>query len=462
MEKNRKKSGAVWLCMLFLLGIMLTACGQNEGDGAGEAANGGSPDPTPPVQGEGGKAPEPPQPVTITFFESSSGRSEEWFMEPYGNAIQNKFPHVTVQFRYTQKINDENVGLAQIITSGDNNIDVIMSSVGSFIPTVIDNGLQYDHSELIKKHNYDISNLDPTPIQLMEQLSNGGLWGLPVAASANVIVYNREIFERFGVDFPRDNMSWDEVYDLARVLTRTEGDINYRGFVASHSHVALVNQLSASYIDPQTNKPLLSKDPRWATHSQNLFRFHQIAGNEVNAQTVGQAHAQFTTEKVAAMYVNSLDATFLNPETFGIDMDAVGMPYYSDLPGIGSQLYPTYFSITNTSVNKDAAFEALAWLTSDEFQLDRAKKGLTPVVKNPEIRNAIGQDLPYLQGRNALAFLPERPAEPSILTPFNAMANAEFLLQMRKYLIGEIDLNTMLRQADEIIESKIEEALANQ
>lgn len=449
---------------VLLLALIMVGCGGND------QANGGNqgtttPPPSSSQDGNGAKTPtsetpKAPEPVTITFFESSSGRSVEWFMEPYGDAIQKKFPHVTVNFRFTQKINDENVGLAQIIASGDNNIDVLMSSVGSFIPTVIDNGLQFDHSDLIKKHNYDLNRLDPTPVQLMEQLSGGGLWGLPVTASANALVYNREIFEKFGVDFPRDEMTWDEVYDLARVLTRTEGDMKYRGFVASHSHVALVNQLSASYVDPATNKPLLSKDPRWAVHAQNLQRFHQIPGNEVDAKTVGLAHAQFTVDKVAAMYVNSLDATFLNPDTFGIDMDAVQMPYYSDRPGVGSQLYPTYFSVTNNSANKDAAFEVIAWLTSDEFQLERAKKGITPVVKNTAIRDAIGQDLPYLQGRNAKAFLPTNPAEPSMLTPFNTIANTQFLLELRKYIIGEIDLNTMLRQADEVIENKIAEALS--
>lgn len=459
MKDLKKQMKLLLWGTLLLFIIIAAACGNASQQGDGNTVQ-------PPPVSQGGEqtpnvTPDQPKPVTLTFFESSSGRSEEWFMEPYGNAIQTKFPHVTVKFRFSQKVNDENIGLPQIIASDDNDIDIIMSSVGSFIPTIIDNALEFDHSELIKKYNYDLNRLDSTPVELMGQLSNGGLWGLPVTASANAIVYNREIFDKFGVDYPQDNMTWDELYDLARVLTRTEDDIRYRGFVASHSHVALVNQLSASYVDPVTNRSLISSDPRWAVHSQNMFRFHQIPGNEVDSTSVGAAHAQFTTEKIAAMYVNSLDATFLNPETFGIDMDAVQMPHYADLPGVGSQLYPTYFSITNSSVNKDASFEVIAWLTSDEFQLQRARRGITPVLNSVEIREAIGQEVDYLQGRNAQAFLPINPASPSILTPFNTVANTQFLLEIRKYITGQIDLNTMLRQADEAINSKIDEALAN-
>jgi multiple sugar transport system substrate-binding protein len=263
------------------------------------------------------------------------------------------------------------------------------------------------------------------------------------------------------VPFPKDGMTWDETFELAKKMTRKEDNVQYRGFVASHSHMALVNQLSASYVDPQTHKALFVSDPRWAKHAQNLRRFHEIPGNEVDAKTVGAAHTQFTVEKTAAMYVNSLDATFLNPDTYGIDMDAVSLPEYSDLRGVGSQLYPTYMSVINSSKNKDAAFEVIACMTSEEYQLIRAKRGLTPIHKSQAVRNALGQDLPYLQGRNPKAFVPQKPAAPSKLTEFNTMANTQFLLELRKYLIGEVDLNTMLRQTDEVVNQKIAEMKAN-
>jgi len=399
--------------ILVMVSAMLSACGGAGGSGSSGSSSGGD---ASGKQEAASPAPTAKEPVTLTFFESSSGRSVQWFMDLYGNSIEKKFPNVKVDFKFTQKVNDKNIGLKEMIASGDNNIDVIVTSTGSFIPTIMDNGLQFDHSELIKKTKFDLSRLDPTPIQLMQELSGGGILGLPVTATANTLVYNREIFNKFGVSYPKDGMTWDEVYELAKKLTRKDNDISYRGFVASYSHVALVNQLSASYVDPATDKTLFSSDPRWAKHAQNLRRFFEIPGNEVDAKSVGGAHVQFTVDKVAAMYVNSLDATFLNPATFGIDMDAVQMPEYSDLRGVGSQLYPTYFSIINTSKKKEEAFEVIAWLTSEEWQLERAKQGFTPIVTSAKVRDAIGQDLPYLQGRNAKAFLPAKPAAPSKLT----------------------------------------------
>lgn len=435
--------------LLAFLAASVTACSGGSG-GSGTAGNTGGNNTDTDKQ--------KPEPVTLTFFEPSSGASVDWFMGLYGNDIQKKFPHIKVEFKFAQKINDKTVGLQEMIASGSNDIDVIVTSVGSLIPTIIDNGLEFDHSELIKNNKYDMSKLDPTPIQLLQELSGGRILGLPVGTTANTLVYNKDLFDKFGVEYPKDGMTWDEVYNLAVKMTRTDSGVNYRGFVASHSHVALVNQFSASYVDPVTKKALFSSNPDWAKHSQNLKRFHEIPGNEVDAKTVGLAHAQFTTEKTAAMYVNSLDATFLNPQTFGINMDAISMPVYKELPGVGSQLYPNYFSIINSSKKKDAAFQVLAYLSSEEWQLERAKKGFTPIVKSETVRNAIGQDLPYLKGKNAKAFTPANPAKPSKLTEFNASANSLFLAELRKYIIGDVDLNTMLRKTDEVVNAKIAES----
>ncbi len=448
----------VLLAGMFFLILFVSACG-----GAEKAVEDSSPvnqssNKNAETVTETEKELEPAEPVTITFYEGSSGRSKEWFMDLYGNDIEEKFPHVTTEFRYMQQVNDKMVGLAELIASGENNIDIVITSTGSIIPHLIESGLAYDHSELIAKHNYDLSKINSTPIEQLKALTNGQIVGLPITATANALVYNVDLFDQFGVEYPQDGMFWDEVYDLAVRMTRTADGRQYRGFAASHSHVALVNQLSASYVDPETKQALFATDPRWVTHSQNMKRFHDIPGNEVDASTVGAAHAQFYSEQIAAMYVNSLDATWLDPAKGVPNADAVQMPFYKELPGVGSQLYPTYFSVTSTSKKKDEAFQVIAWLTSDEYQMERAKRGFTPISTNPAVREAIGADLPYLEGKNPQAFLPQNPAAPSILTPYNAMANLEFLLKLREYMIGEIDdVNTMLRETAEIVNAKIAE-----
>jgi ABC-type glycerol-3-phosphate transport system substrate-binding protein len=433
--------------VLPLIAVILAACGNGTDGRQGESS--------PVMTSE--KTVGNSEPITLTFLEPSTGRSKEWFMEPFGDAIEKKFPNIKVNFVFGTKVNDKYYGLPEMLVAGENNIDVLMTSVGSFIPNVLDNGLQYDMSGLIKQNNYDLSKLENGPIDLMRQISGGGLYGLPVSASTATLIYNRAIFDKFGVAYPKNGMSWDETYELARKVTRTDNGKAYRGFVVSFEHLALTNQLSASYIDPKTNKAMFNSDDKWAKHSQNFQRFFQIPGNEVDDKTItlSSMHKAFTVDQTAAMYVNAFDPSILNPGPDKLDLDAVTLPQYSDLPGVGSQLYPSYFSVTNMSKHKEEAFQVIAWLTGDEFQMERAKKGFLPVVKSPSVRNALGQDVVYLKGRNAKAFLPEKAASPSLQSKFNRTADVEFQSQIYTYVLGKVDLNTMLRTTTEEVNKKI-------
>jgi multiple sugar transport system substrate-binding protein len=81
-----------------------------------------------------------------------------------------------------------------------------------------------------------------------------------IAASDNVtyagdfvLMYNKEIFDKFNIAFPTDGMTWDQAYAMAVKLTRQDGGVNYRGFGTPNS-VWYNNQLSLQIVNPKTNK----------------------------------------------------------------------------------------------------------------------------------------------------------------------------------------------------------------
>lgn len=71
-------------------------------------------------------------------------------------------------------------------------------------------------TELIKKHNLDLGRLEPVLVDSMKKMGNGEIWALPTGTATNVIIYNKDIFDKFGVDYPTDGMTWDEFYELAK------------------------------------------------------------------------------------------------------------------------------------------------------------------------------------------------------------------------------------------------------
>lgn len=114
--------------------------------------------------------------------------------------------------------------LTELITTGET-IDLIEISIGQQNSHLVNFDLQYDLSELIKMYNYDTSLLEPTTLEIQRQSSDGGIYGLPITTWATVLFYNKEIFDKFGHAYPEENMTWDELYDMARALTRVDEDI---------------------------------------------------------------------------------------------------------------------------------------------------------------------------------------------------------------------------------------------
>jgi multiple sugar transport system substrate-binding protein len=62
------------------------------------------------------------------------------------------------------------------------------------------------------------------------------------------MLLNKDIFNKFGVDYPQDEMAWSQTLDLAKKLTRTEGGIRYIG-VSIGAPQALLRQYSLPVLD---------------------------------------------------------------------------------------------------------------------------------------------------------------------------------------------------------------------
>lgn len=387
------------------------------------------------------------EPVDLTFYNPATGFTEKAFMEKYGKALQQKFPYM--RLHYIQSGNGTT--LPELIAAGTA-VDVVLSTVSNLHTTFLASHMEYDLTGLIKQHGIDLNQFQPAAVELMKQISGGGMYGLPNSAGAGIhLLYNKDIFDKFGVAYPRDGMTWDEIYELAKKMTRTMEGINYTGFATSFQHIYLTNQLSASGIDPKTNKSLFAKDEKWNVIAQNMLRFYQIPGNELDASRVSQS-AQlnaFIKDHTAAMYAGGWIPADKSDYNWGI----VRLPEFAQLPGVGTQILPEYFLVSNTSKYKDDAFQAIAYLTtSKDFALERAKKGDISALKSAaEFKNVLYQDVPYLKQTNIInARTPEKYAAPSQMTPYNATAVAKFASAMDSLITGKVaDINTALRIAAE-------------
>lgn len=415
-------------------------------------SGGGSPSPGATETGKDKPAEQKKEPVELVFY-SQVADYDETFMEVFGNMIQKKYPHITVKHL---KAGSNKV--ADVVATGQT-IDVMFMSIGQ-ADTLTTYDYQYDISELIKTRKFDLSKLEPSAVELQKGFANNGMYGLPVFTNTLGLFYNKNIFDKFGVEYPKDGMNWDQLKDLAKRLSRSEGGVNYNGLVMSSSANIVLNQFSAAYLDPATKKSIFTTD-NFKKAFELLTSVSKIPGNELNAQNWSLAGQQkmFFQDQSAAMLLHFVVLS-LSTLKDQFNWDIATYPQLADKPGVGPQSYPTYFYVTKTGKHKEDAFDAIAYLTSEEFQSHLAKKGMLPILKDRVAGMAqFGQDVPTLKNKNVKALLPEKFA-PSALTKVEIVkgqspGHTAFFEAYQNVVLGTKDTNTALREAGEKLDQKL-------
>lgn len=396
---------------------------------------------------------KPGEPVELLFLGSTD---KERFFREHGNDLLAKFPNLKINYYLLGSTDDEAKGQMSIQGALTKGLDIDIMHVGTvnINPYLMETKLAYDIGDLIKKYKYDLNINYPEAIDVLRLISGGPLYGLPVNFSSYKVYYNKDIFEKFGVAYPKDGMTYDDFYELSKKMTRTDGNVQYQGAVINISGMMLFNQLSVPFIDLTTNKSVFLTDPRWQKYVNNFVRFLQIPGNEKPADT-----NLFITQGTAAMMLAAND---LN-STWKVNWDIARAPTFADLPGVGGGIQGSIYSLTSTSKYKEEAFQVIAYLASKEHMLDLSKMGALTVLNDPEAKKIYGKEIPWLQGKslNLQAMFPDKYAPPYKVTAFDVLAQRAITKQLTLVAQGKgSDVNTMLRDAAEETDKAIAEQLA--
>lgn len=422
----------------------LTACGSSNENGQGS-----DPAPSAPEQKK--------EPITLYIQNIYSGSpSAEEFKEQYGKLIQEKFPHI----EKIEYFSNSTRPLDQVLLSKER-MDIVITSQATFHTTFLPNSLQTDLSEWITKTGYNLDRLDRSSIELARTLGGGKLFGLPVDAGGTYMLYNKDLFDKFGVAYPPNNMTWEQFSDLSRRLSRTDNGTAYHGSAVAPVNFLIRNPYGLNHLAPGTDKADFS-DPLWGKFTGLIADLYKLPGNEKTAAqlTTSGTLNLFNKDRLAAMYspvvANDLSLTF----TFeAVNFDYTHFPRMPDAPG-GVQTYPNLYAVSSTSPHKDDAFDVIAFMTSDEVQLAKTKRGSFTSLDNKDIRAAFAQEAPdFIKKKNLSIFSqPNTYKTPTYMSEYTSTANGELNTALIESITTGKDINTALREAAEKANLKIEQA----
>lgn len=426
------KTRVVYGFAALMILLSSTACGQTE-----------------PAPDNQASAPKTPEPVVLTVYQQAEISDEDFqllFVEP----VKKKYPYIDLKLVRL----DKGVTLDNLVISGE--VPDILTPPHSGVLELSQKDILFDIAPLVKQANLDLNRFDPVTIDAVRS-DKGELWALPYAMQFNALYYNKDLFDKFGVEYPKDGMTWDEAIELGKKMIRNEGGIQYRGLDPVSSYI-LSFPFSLTYVDAKTSKASFNNE-QWKKVLELTQSILTIPGNELKSTEPGAATQGnlFIKEKNVAMLASTNLMAQIGSAASGINWDIAQYPSYKEKPNISGKLDTHNLAISKTSKHKEEAIKVLEVVTSDEVQLLSARKTarMSPL-KNPEMQKQFGAEVPYLQGKNIQAIFKSTVSPGPIYSPFEVDGKKIAQAKVRELLAGNVDINTALRQADEEINKMLE------
>lgn len=391
------------------------------------------------------KEEEKREPVTVTA--AVDGAYNEQFDKLLTEHVTKKYPHITLKMMRPADGNTlDNLIIAGTVP------DIIFTFNGN-LSSYRTRGLLYDMNALIKENKFSLDRFEPNYITDVKIAStNDELYALPYETTFHALYYNKNIFDKFGVDYPKDGMTWDQTVELGKRVTRFESGTQYRGLDPGAGIVWISQPLSLAAVDYKTEKAAINND-QWKKIFELVKTIYTIPGNK----PIGAVLNEFTKDKILAMVGHlNIFSTLEAAGKEGLDWDVVQYPSFPEKPNTFGNASVYVGTITQSSKNKKAALDVLDVLTSEPFQLVRAKSGSITTLKSAEVTKAFGADMSFLKGKHIEGIFKSKPVLYPVASEFRTKAENIAKARFNEYSAGTIDVNTALARAEEEINKMIE------
>jgi multiple sugar transport system substrate-binding protein len=386
------------------------------------------------------------EPINLTFYKFYVGLTDKEFDQYFVQPLKKKYPNVTltlVNSGLTGPLAPENILVAGVEP------DLIFTSNYSF--SIFKNlKMNQNLNSYIEKTKFDLNRFDPAVVESLKKYNDDGVYAIPFSVNIAPLFYNKDIFNKFAVEYPKDQSTWDEIVTLQKKLVRNEGGVQYRGIVPPVAK-QFGDQLVLSYADNATKKATLETE-QWKKVLGLVKQFYEVPGM-LDGDKLPTDTKTFFEQQTTAMYTNWADtalANLTNLDAKGQPMnwDMTTYPSFSDAKGIGRRVDFHLMMMSSTSKHKDLIFDIMRYMTNETIQLDMTKNARMTALNKEEIKKNYAQSFKIIEGKNLAAALKFKSAgvKPSDYdAPVSGLVNKAG----SDVATNKKDINTALRTAQE-------------
>ncbi|HHV32883.1 MAG TPA: sugar ABC transporter substrate-binding protein [Clostridiales bacterium] len=309
------------------------------------------------------------------------------YYQPLIDAYKEKNPNVTIEMKDLGST-DYQTALGTQLAGGDSGLDIITVKDVPGYAAMTNAGQLEDLTQYIKDNNIDLKKYGGITDQVTV---DGKLYELPFRSDFWLLYYNKDLFDKAKVDYPTNDMTFEQYDALARKLVSGSGNDKTYGAhyhtwrsavqlfgILDGKHTVLDYQDGYTWMKPYYEMVLKQQDDgvvmdyatlkTSSTHYSGVFENSSVAMMNMGSWFISTLMADNKAGKSTA-------------KNFGI----VKYPHAEGVEPGSTLATITGLAVASSSKNKEAALDFVKFASGEEGAVVVAKTGTIPAIMSDDV-----------------------------------------------------------------------------
>lgn len=360
------KKRIICLLMAAMMALGMTACGGKGDEGEDKGGNSGA---------DAGKDEQVTLRLALWDYEVDGPTT----YEPIIKAFEDANPDIKIEVVSSPNA-DYETKLTTMLSGGDD-VDLFFAKSNTALPGVQSKGFCMDLTPLFEKDNYDLT---PYGTVIEQQMTyDGDVYALPFRTNDWILFYNKAIFDKAEMEYPSNDMTWEQVGELAKEITGKTDDGIY-----GYSFSPKMGFIFPALAGTEDGFDITTSDLSCMTKALDWILDMQESGAmEPYAESVSMNKDQmyFMKGEWAMMWNGSWFVQNLNnQEDLGFEWGVAKSPYWEGTEKNGF-VTSTPLCISATTKHQEEAYKFLTFICGAEGAEILAKTNLVPGYMNDDV-----------------------------------------------------------------------------
>lgn len=294
--------------------------------------------------------------------------------------FENTHPNVSVHIiSYPADYYDERMSS---LMAGSNNVDVVFCRISSSLKQLV-------NMEQVVPLDSWLSNsrLSTDNISCLDScIYKGSYYAIPYRADRYVTLYNCDLFDKAGIDYPDSQLTWNDYLNLAKRLQKQLGSDNVFASMMMPMEIQWIASGSDTHFDvlndsPEKLRPIIELIDELENNGASQTYAESMQTNLQQRQFETGNYAMYVA---GSWYLNYLNTNY-EDGLFDFQWGFTTQPIWDDMALSDTNTILTSIAMSANSANPDLAWEFIEFCSGKEGAEIMAEEQMLPAYRDDSI-----------------------------------------------------------------------------